>query len=116
MAVRINELLEYVRGGRIMEAMQEFYDESVVMAEPMYDETVGLKANLDREQNFVNSVKEFRNFETKVVATEGDTSIYENVMDWVGVDGKDYHVEQVSVARWNDKGKIVHERFYYDRG
>ena len=58
MSVRINELLEYVRGGRIMEAMQEFYDESVVMAEPMYGETNGLKANLDREQKFVDSVKE----------------------------------------------------------
>ena len=39
-------------------------------------------------------------------------SFYENVMDWVGTDGKDYHVEQVVVAKWRD-GKIYHERFYY---
>lgn len=116
MSVRINELLEYVRGGRIMDAMKEFYAEDTVMTEPAYGDTVGLAANLEREQGFVDSVKEFKNFETRAVAVDGDTSIYENVMDWVGTDGKDYHVEQVVVARWNDEGKIVHERFYYNQG
>jgi len=116
MAVRINELLEYIRSGRIMEAMEEFYADDVVMTEPMYGATNGLKANLEREQKFVDSVAEFKGFESPVVAIEGDTSVYENVMDWVGTDGKDYHVEQVVVAKWNGDGKIVHERFYYDRG
>lgn len=116
MAVRINELLDYIRSGQIMEAMEEFYADDVVMTEPMYGATSGLKANLERERKFVDSVAEFKNFEAPVVAVDGDTSIYENVMDWVGTDGKNYHVEQVVVARWNDDGKIVHERFYYDRG
>jgi len=48
--VRIQELLEYIRNGRIMDAMREFYAEDVVMEEPAYGRTEGLAANLDREQ------------------------------------------------------------------
>jgi len=116
MTVRIHELLDSIRNGRIMEAMREFYADDVVMTEPTYGATEGLAANLDREQKFVDSVAQFKGFEAPVVAIEGDTSVYENVMDWTGTDGKDYHVEQVVIARWNGDGKIVHERFYYDRG
>ena len=116
MAVRIHELLEYVRQGRVMDAMNEFYADEVVMTEPAYGATQGLAANLEREQKFVDSVSEFKGFETPAIAIDGNTSIYQNVMDWKGTDGKDYHVEQVVVAEWNADGKITHERFYYDRG
>jgi len=116
MAVRIHELLDYIRAGRIMDAMKEFYADDVIMTEPAYGATSGLAANLEREQKFVDSVAEFKGFETPAVAVDGDTSVYENVMDWVGTDGTAFHVEQVVVAKWNEDGKIVHERFYYDRG
>ena len=116
MTVRIHELLDYVRAGRVMDAMNEFYAEDVVMTEPAYGATEGLAANLEREQRFVDSVAEFKTFDTPAVAVDGNTSIYQNVMDWRGTDGTEYHVEQTVVARWNDDGKIVHERFYYDRG
>ena len=115
MTVRIHDLLEYVRNGRVMDAMNEFYAADVVMSEPAYGATEGLDANLVREQQFVDSVAEFKAFEAPVVAVDGHTSMYQNVMDWRGTDGKDYHVEQVVVAEWNDEGKIVRERFYYDR-
>lgn len=110
--VRINELLDYVRQGRIMDAMKEFYADEVVMTEPAYGDTVGLAANLDREQAFVDSVKEFKNFETPAIAVGDGVSIYENIMDWTSVDGQDIHVEQTAVQKWKD-GKIIHERFYY---
>jgi hypothetical protein len=113
--VRIHELLDFVRNGRIMDAMNEFYAVDVVMEEPAYGRTVGLAANLEREQKFVESVKEFKNFEVNRVAAGDDVSFYENVMDWVDVNGTEIHVEQVVVAQWRD-GKIAHERFYYDRG
>ena len=116
MAVRIQELLDYIRNGRVMDAMNEFYADEVVMTEPAYGDTVGLPANLEREQKFVDSVAAFKAFEAPVVAVDGDTSIYENIMEWTSTDGTDIHVEQVVVAKWNADGKIVHERFYYDRG
>ncbi|MEM9881513.1 MAG: ester cyclase [Planctomycetota bacterium] len=113
--VRLHELLDTIRNGRIMDAMREFYADDVVMAEPRYGETVGLPANLEREEKFVASVKEFKGFETPAVAVGDGVGIYENVMDWVDTDGNDVHVEQVVVQKWKD-GKIVHERFYYDTG
>ncbi len=113
--VRIHELLDYVRDGRIMEAMREFYDEQVIMEEPAYGRTIGLAANLSREQQFVDSVAEFKNFEAPVVTVGDGASSYENVMDWTNTDGEDVHVEQVAVQRWRN-GKITHERFYYNVG
>ena len=113
--VRIKELLGYIQEGRIMDAMNEFYADDVIMEEPMYGKTVGLAANLKREENFVNSVKEFKGFEAPQVAVGENVSTYQNVMDWVDVNDQEIHVEQVSVATWKD-GKIVHERFYYDTG
>lgn len=113
--VRIHELLDTIRQGRILDAMKEFYAEDVVMEEPAYGRTEGLPANLAREQAFVDSVKELRGFETPKVVEEGNVSLYENVMDWIDVEGNPQRLEQIAVAEWRD-GKIVHERFYYDRG
>lgn len=110
--VRIHELLQYVEEGKIMEAMEEFYADDVVMEEPAYGKTVGLPANLAREQKFMDGVAEFKRFEA-VPAVGEDFSVYENIMEWRTVDGQDVHMEQVAVQRWKD-GKIVHERFYYN--
>ncbi|MEM1353312.1 MAG: SnoaL-like domain-containing protein [Planctomycetota bacterium] len=110
--VRIHELLDYIRQGRIMDAMREFYAENVVMTEPAYGDTVGLEANLEREQKFVDSVKAFTSFETPAIAVGDGVAIYENAMSWTTVDDQDIAVEQVVVQKWRD-GKIVHERFYY---
>ena len=34
-------------------------------------------------------------------------------VEFEGVDGKTYNLDQVSVQTWRD-GKITHEKFYYD--
>ena len=111
--VRLDDLLNYIRTGKVMEAMKEFYAENVVMEEPAYGATKGLAENLVREKHFVDSVKEFKNFQVPHQAVGTNTAIYENIMDWIGQDGKEYHMEQVSVQTWKN-GKIVHERFYYN--
>ena len=113
--VRIESLLGYIREGRIMDAMNEFYADDVVMEEPAYGKTVGLAANLEREQNFVDSVAEFTGFETPKVMIGDSSSSYENAMSWKAADGNEINVEQVAVQEWRD-GKIVNERFYYSMG
>jgi ketosteroid isomerase-like protein len=110
--VRIHELLGYIREGRIMDAMNELYADDVIMEEPAYGKTVGLAANLDREQQFVDSVAEFKSFETPKIMIGENSSSYENSMSWKSTDGLDIQVEQVAVQEWRD-GKIVSERFYY---
>ena len=110
--VRIDELIDYIRQGKILEAMKEFYADDVVMTEP-YHTTKGLAANIEREKAFLAGVKEWKNFEVKATVIGGDVSMSEQVMDWVNTDGTAVHGEQVAVARWKN-GKIVHERFYYN--
>lgn len=110
--VRLRELLAYVREGRLIEAMHEFYADNVVMEDPAVGATRGLEDNLKREQKFLESVREFRNFLVPHSATGPNTAIYENYMDWIDIDGKEHHVEQVAVQTWKN-GKIIHERFYY---
>ena len=53
--VRIHDLLDYVREGRIIDAMHEFYADNVVMEEPAHGRTEGLAANVKREEQFVAS-------------------------------------------------------------
>ena len=113
--VRLEDLLAFVAQGRIMDAMSEFYADSVVMEEPMYGRTEGLAANLVREQKFVSSIQEFKGFDVLRQATGATSGFYESTMDWIGVDGTTYHIEQVAVQEWQD-GKIVYERFYYNIG
>ena len=55
---RLDGLIDHIRTGRIMEAMTEFYAEDAVMEEPAYGKTVGLAANIEREQKFVDGVKQ----------------------------------------------------------
>ena len=110
--VRIRELLQYIQEGRIMDAMNEFYADDVVMEEPAYGRTAGLEANLERERRFVESVAEFKRFEARNVTEGTDSSFYENVMAWRDVEGNEIEVEQAVAAEWKD-GKIVRERFYY---
>lgn len=109
---RLDGLIDYIRNGRIMEAMAEFYDEHVVMQEPAYGKTVGLAANIEREQKFVDGVKQWKGFDITAIGAGEDVTFYEHTMDWIAQDGTEVHVEQVAVAKWKD-GKIVHERFYY---
>ncbi|WP_309708627.1 hypothetical protein [Armatimonas sp.] len=113
--VRLDDLLGYIAQGRIMDAMNEFYGDGVVMEEPMYGRTEGLAANLVREEKFVGSIKEFKSFEVLRKGTSETSGFYESTMDWIGVDGVTYHIEQVAVQEWQD-GKIVYERFYYNMG
>lgn len=110
---RLQDLFAYIRTGRILDALNEFYAEDVVMQENNEPPTVGRQANLEREQRFLDSVKQWQTFEVISQAAGDDVTFYETVMDWIGSDGTPVHVEQVVVAQWRE-GKIVRERFYHN--
>jgi ketosteroid isomerase-like protein len=109
----VHELIDYIRTGRIIEAMNEFYAPDVKMRENANPPIVGLAANIEREKQFLSQVKQWKSFEVLAVAVEGDVSFIENRLEFTHASGADVKIEQVSVARWRD-GKIVEERFYYD--
>ena len=110
---RLEDLFSYIREGRILEAINEFYAEDAVMQENDQLPTVGREANLEREKQFLSTVKEWQRFDVTAKGIGEDATLYETVMDWVTTDGTPVHVEQVVVAKWQH-GKIIHERFYHN--
>jgi len=110
---RLEDLFSYIRDGRILDAITEFYAEKAVMQENALPPTVGREANLEREKEFLSTVKEWQRFDVTAKGVGEDVTFYETVMDWVATDGTPVHVEQVVVAKWQD-GKITHERFYHN--
>lgn len=112
---RLSDLFQFIRQGRILDAMHELYDQDVAMQQNANSPTLGLEANLEREQEFLKGVKAWKGFEVTGYAVGDDLTFYEAVFDWIATDGAPVHFEKVTVARWKN-GKIVHERFYSDTG
>lgn len=112
---RLKDLHRYIREGRHIEALNEFYDRAVMMQENANPLTIGLDANIERENQFFKNVKEWKGFEVKSFAVGDGVTFYEAVVDFIATNGQLVHQEQVTVAKWRN-GKIVHERFYYDTG
>ncbi len=112
---RLNHLFDYIRQGKIIDAMSEFYDKDTVMQDNANPPTKGLAANIEREKQFMSGVKEWKGFNVTASGVGDNATFYESTMDFIATNGQPVHLEQVSVAKWSN-GKIVHERFYYDTG
>ena len=112
---RVEKLQEYIKTGRIIEAMNEFYDSNVSMQENAGPATVGLAANIEREKVFLSNVKEWKGYTVKALAVGDEVSMVENTIDFINTQGAPVHYEQVTVQRWKN-GKVISERFYYDTG
>jgi len=110
---RLEDLFGYIRQGKIVEAMTEFYDQDTVMQENANPPTKGLPANIEREKQFLAMVKEWKGFDVTATGVGDNVTFYESSIDFIATDGKAIHMEQVAVQTWRH-GKIVHERFYYD--
>ena len=112
---RLQDLLNHIRQGKVIEAMNEFYDTDTVMQENANPATKGLAANIEREKQFMSGVKEWKGFNVTASGVGDNVTFYEATADFIATNGQHTHGEQVSVAKWKN-GKIVHERFYYDTG
>ena len=112
---RLNDLLDHIRQGKIIEAIQEFYDKNAAMQENTNPPTVGQAANVEREKQFMSGVKEWKGFSVTALGVGDDVTFYECNIDFIATNGQPVHMEQVVVAKWKN-GRIVHERFYYDTG
>lgn len=110
---QVLELVALVEKGAILDAFERFYAEDVVMQENTKEPTVGKAANREREQNFVNYVKDVHENRAAAVAIDGDTVFIVWHFEFTGVDGTRLRYEQVAQQEWKD-GRIVRERFTYD--
>ncbi len=106
---------EMVLTGKAMDAFEKFYAEDVVMQENSEEPRVGKALNRKFEQEFFATIAEWHDGKLVASAINGDTSFSEWYMDISFKNGFRYKSAQVAVRKWKD-GKIVHERFYYNKG
>ena len=112
---RLQDLLSHIRQGKLIDAMNEFYDKDTAMQDNANPPTKGLAVNIEREKQFLSGVKELKGFNVTATGVGDNVTFYECSMDFIATSGQPVHMEQVVVAKWTN-GKIVHERFYYDTG
>lgn len=114
---RVNDLVSYIQGGKILEAMTEFYSADIAMQENNNPPTHGLPANIEREKQFLAQVKEWKRTQINAIGVDDERgrTLVQYEFDFVNTAGQPVHYDQVAVQTWRN-GKIVHERFYYDTG
>ena len=74
---RLADLFSYIRQGKIIEAMSEFYDKETVMQDNANPPTKGLAANIEREKQFMSGVKEWKGFNVTASAVGDNVTFYE---------------------------------------
>jgi ketosteroid isomerase-like protein len=109
---RVQALVTAVEEGRVLEAMQEFYADDVVMQESNGTATVGKAANLERERQFFGSITDARTRALSVLV-DGDHAAVHWLFEFTGADGARFRMDQVALQTWRGE-RIAHERFYYD--
>lgn len=110
---RMNELIDWIAQGKIVEAIDEFYHPDCEMQENLNEPCVGIEANKKREEEFLAAVKEWKTFNVTAKGEGENVTFYESDFSFLNTDDQLVEYNQVSVQRWKD-GKIIHERFYYD--
>ena len=105
-------LNQAILSGDILNAFEKFYAEDVVMQENDLPPFTGKDVNRKREQEFVDSVKEFHGAKLLGEAINGDTSYSEWEYDVTFKNGTRTKLQQVA-SRRRKNGKVSHERFYY---
>ena len=108
-------LNEAVLSGKALEAFEKYYADDVVMQENSGDPFVGKELNRNREIEFFSSIAESHSGKAEATAVNGDTTFGQWSMDVTFKNGHRFALNQVAVRKWKD-GKIVHERFFYNKG
>ena len=114
-AQRDQHLNELILSGKAMEGFEAYYADDVEMQENAEAPRRGKDLNRQFELNFFSSIESFHGAEVRAQAVSGDVSFSEWMMDVTFKGGQRVKLEQVAVRRWRD-GKIVSERFYYNKG
>ena len=109
---RVQQLVARAEQWKILEAMQEFYADNVVMQDNLNAPTIGLEANLERERAFVASVTKVNEMRAEAVIVDGNRAVINWRQDLV-INGQRLTFDQLSLQLW-ENGKIVRERFVYD--
>ena len=109
---QVAQLVRLVETNRILDAIDEFYDDNVSMQDNHNPPVVGKDANRERERAFFGGITVHGN-RALSIAIDGDQVVIHWLFEFTGGDGKRYRLDQLSQQRWKN-GRVVQERFYYD--
>jgi hypothetical protein len=109
------QLNKQIQSGDVLGAFERFYADDVVMQENSDEPRVGKDVNRKAEQEFLSSVEQFHGAKLLGSAANQDISYSEWEFDITLKGGTRVKTAQVAARRWRN-GKIVHERFYYNKG
>ena len=110
---RVEELISFVEQGKILEAIEEFYDDDVVMQENANPPTVGKAANRQREAAFGDTIAQVHENRAASLLVDGDRAAIHWIFDYTDRDGRRTRLDEIADQTWRGD-KIVRERFYYD--
>jgi hypothetical protein len=108
------QLNKQILSGDVLGAFERFYADNVVMQENSDEPRVGKDFNRKAEQEFFSSVEQFHGAKLLGSAANEDISYSEWEYDVTFKGGQRVKTNQVAARRWSN-GKIVHERFYYNK-
>ena len=108
----VTRLVRYVEANRILDAIDELYDDHVSMQDNHNPPVVGQAANRERERQFFGGIT-LHQHRALSIAVDGDQAVIHWLLEFTGGDGKRYRLDQLAHQEWKD-GRIVRERFYYD--
>ena len=111
---KVERLNQMILNGKALEAFETFYAEEVMMQENENAPTVSKAACRVNEEAFVNGIVEFRNAAVKNIIISDNISVVEWDFDFTHKDWGVRNYRQLAVQKWNDKGQIISEKFYYN--
>ncbi|MEL6499268.1 MAG: nuclear transport factor 2 family protein [Planctomycetota bacterium] len=110
----VHDLINTMKAGDIIGAFEKHYADDVVMQENNETPTEGKAANLQREHQFVASIKEFKGiwFDNIAINEDDGTAFIEYGFNFINTDDQDITYQQIARQTWKN-GKVVSERFYH---
>lgn len=109
---RVNDLAEWLREGRILDAIEEFYSSEVTVEIPRNQTIKGKVQLLAFKKKLLASVKQVLRFElTRVIETNENCALIQSVFDFEDIAGKHVLMDEIAVQTWVS-GKVAHEKVY----
>jgi hypothetical protein len=110
---RVKALISLVDQGKFLEAIQEFYAEDASMQENNEPPRIGLPALLEREKQFLKSIRGMHVHKADSFVVEGNRAAINWIFEITDGEGKRRRLDEVAYQLWQGD-KITRERFYYD--
>lgn len=109
---RVGEFVNYVKSGRYIEALEEFYAHSASARENLGEPRFGLPALIEHEKRTLAKLK-MRTHAVGPMLIDGEWVAINWVFEMTLPDGSVHYLDELAIQRWQD-GRIVTEQFYYD--